>query len=37
MLAGMTAQAVVLAYRLLVILCIFVYSLGDHIQLGILQ
>ena len=34
MLVGMAAQAVVPASRVLVILCIFVYSLGDHIQLG---
>ena len=34
MLAGMVAQAIVPASRVLVILCIFVYSLGDHIQLG---
>ncbi len=34
MLAGMAAQAVVPADRVLVILCIFVYSLGDHMQLG---
>ncbi len=34
MLAGMAAQAVVPASRVLVILCIFVYSLGDHMQLG---
>ena len=34
MLAGMAAQAVVPPARVLVILCIFVYSLGDHIQLG---
>ena len=34
MLAGMAAQAIVPASRVLVILCIFVYSLGDHIQLG---
>ncbi len=34
MLAGMAAQALVPASRVLVILCIFVYSLGDHIQLG---
>ena len=34
MLAGMAAQALVPASRVLVILCIFVYSLGDHMQLG---
>ena len=34
MLAGMAAQAVVPASRVLVILCIFVYSLGEHMQLG---
>ena len=34
MLAGMAAQAVVPASRVLVILCIFIYSLGDHMQLG---
>ena len=34
MLIGMGAQAVVPASRVLVILCIFVYSLGDHMQLG---
>ncbi|MBR0464690.1 MAG: MFS transporter [Clostridia bacterium] len=34
MLAGMAAQAVVPASRVMVILCIFVYSLGDHMQLG---
>jgi len=34
MLAGMAAQALVPASRALVILCIFVYSLGDHMQLG---
>lgn len=34
MLAGMAAQAIVPASRALVILCIFVYSLGDHMQLG---
>ena len=34
MLAGMAAQAIVPASRVLVILCIFVYSLGDHMQLG---
>ena len=34
MLAGMAAQAIVPASRMLVILCIFIYSLGDHIQLG---
>ena len=34
MLIGMAAQAVVPADRVLVILCIFVFSLGDHIQLG---
>ena len=34
MLAGMAAQAVVPPGRALVILCIFVYSLGDHMQLG---
>ena len=34
MLAGMAAQAVVPASRALVILCIFVYSLGEHMQLG---
>ena len=34
MLLGMAAQSVVPADRVLVILCIFVFSLGDHIQLG---
>ena len=34
MLAGMVLQAVVPATRVMVILAIFVYSLGDHIQLG---
>ena len=34
MLAGMAAQAFVPPSRVLVILCIFVYSLGDHMQLG---
>lgn len=34
MLVGMAAQAVVPASRVMVILCIFVYSLGDHMQLG---
>ena len=34
MLTGMAAQAVVPAGRVLVILCIFVYSLGDHMQLA---
>ena len=34
MLAGMAAQAIVPPGRVLVILCIFVFSLGDHIQLG---
>ncbi len=34
MLAGMAAQAIVSPVRVLVILCIFVYSLGDHMQLG---
>ena len=34
MLTGMAAQALVPASRVLVILCIFVYSLGDHMQLG---
>lgn len=34
MLTGMAAQAAVPASRILVILCIFVYSLGDHMQLG---
>ena len=34
MLAGMAAQAMVAPSRVLVILCIFVYSLGDHMQLG---
>ena len=34
MLTGMAAQAIVPASRVLVILCIFVYSLGDHMQLG---
>ena len=34
MLAGMAAQAVVPASRVLVSLCIFVYSLGEHITLG---
>ena len=34
MLVGMAMQAVVPASRVLVILCIFIYSLGDHMQLG---
>ena len=34
MLLGMTAQAFVPATRVMVILAIFVFSLGDHIQLG---
>ena len=34
MLIGMAAQSVVPTDRVLVILCIFVFSLGDHIQLG---
>ncbi len=34
MLAGMVMQSVVPASRVLVILCIFIYSLGDHMQLG---
>ena len=34
MLLGMAAQAIVPPSRVLVILCIFVYSLGDHMQLG---
>ena len=34
MLIGMAAQAVVPANRVLVILCIFIFSLGDHMQLG---
>ena len=34
MLAGMATQAVVPATRMLVILCIFFYSIGDHMQLG---
>ena len=34
MLIGMAAQAVVPPTRVLVIMCIFVFSLGDHIQLG---
>ncbi|MBR3503941.1 MAG: MFS transporter [Clostridia bacterium] len=34
MLAGMAAQAVVPVSRVLVILCIFTYSLGEHMQLG---
>ena len=34
MMAGMAMQAAVPATRVMVILAIFVYSLGDHIQLG---
>ncbi len=34
MLTGMAAQALVPVSRVLVILCIFIYSLGDHMQLG---
>ena len=34
MLIGMAAQSIVPTDRVLVILCIFVFSLGDHIQLG---
>ncbi len=34
MLIGMAAQSIVSPTRVMVILCIFIYSLGDHIQLG---
>ena len=34
MMAGMAMQTIVPASRVMVILAIFVYSLGDHIQLG---
>ena len=34
MLVGMAAQSIVPPGRALVILCIFIYSLGEHIQLG---
>lgn len=34
MLAGMVMQAVVPAHQALVILCIFIFSLGDHMQQG---
>ena len=34
MLAGLASQAVVPPSRVLVILCIFIYSLGEHMQLG---
>lgn len=34
MLAGMTMQAVIPSTKVLVIMAIFVYSLGEHIQLG---
>ena len=34
MLAGMAAQALVPPSRVLVILCIFIYSSGEHVQLG---
>ena len=34
MMAGMTMQTVVPSTRVMVIMAIFVYSLGDHIQLG---
>ena len=34
MLLGMAAQAVVPPHRVLVILCMFLFSLGDHISLG---
>ena len=34
MLVGMAMQSIVPPGRVLVILCIFVYSLGEHIQLG---
>ncbi len=34
MLLGMAGQAVVPPSRVLVILCIFIFSLGDHMQLG---
>ena len=34
MLAGLASQAVVPPSRVLVILCIFIYSMGDHMQLG---
>ena len=34
MLAGMTMQAVVPSAKVLVIMAIFIYSLGEHIQLG---
>ena len=34
MLVGLAAQSLVPADKVLVILCIFIFSLGDHIQLG---
>ena len=34
MLVGLASQAVVPPSRVLVILCIFIYSMGDHMQLG---
>ena len=34
MLAGMTMQAVIPSTKVLVIMAIFIYSLGEHIQLG---
>ena len=34
MLAGMTMQAVIPPGKVLVIMAIFIYSLGEHIQLG---
>ena len=34
MLIGMASQSIVPASRVLVILCIFIYSLGEHMQLG---
>ncbi len=34
MLVGVAAQSIVPPNRVLVILCIFVYSMGEHIQLG---
>ena len=37
MMTGMAAQSVVPASRVMVILCIFVYSMGEHMQLGMRQ
>ena len=34
MLVGLAAQSLVPSDKVLVIMCIFIFSLGDHIQLG---